>query len=844
MKRHLLPQILTGVAALSALAGCNLGASPEAPVTYVIITDAPEVLALTGTPMPDGQPVPTLTPIVVNQTQADAPVQSQTVPTPQPDTAEPTRPIPTPVTELSSSTAPSLEDAHALAHDGYYDEARAAYLPLSSTNPEAAEGYAILALREGDFEDALSVLTAYLNANAENPEAAQAYFLRGEANLGVARWTSAVNDYRQYLRLRPGLIDSYVHERIGDAFFALNMTADALASYDSAIATLRARVQLAALRERAAQVYRAAGQPAQAAAIYDSIAAEAANRAYKATIELAAAAALRESGDDSAATVRYQNILDTYVDVPAAAIPALGALEELGATVSDYTKGRAYSFAEDYAAAIEAFNAYTTSVTLDQIPAELHLFLGRAYRAVGNTPAALVAFRTVVEQYPTHALFGEALLEEGRTYFMGGDTAEAIRTYLSIAQTYPNLDATAAEALWRAGYLHNEAGQFAEALNVFEQLAAAYPVSEQAVSGLSIAASAALNAGDTGTAERLFRQLAESSTSTTSADAYLQVAKLAQARGMQDVARQAFTAAITAAPDSFAAARSRDYLSGTRMFQQPASRAYPPGDPSADQATAESWLRQTFGIPAETQLAVLPPGVTDDARYKRGRELWALGLYPEAENELLDLLEAYTEDGAVSYALSLDFKALGAYYPSQQAAANLIAAAEMGTLDVPAFIGRLRYPTPYLNLVLAESERRDIDPLLMFSLIRHESLFDTYATAAAGEKGLMQVIPPTADYIAGLLNWPDYDHADLFKPYAGIAFGAAYIDEQLDRFGNDPVPALAGYNAGPGRAITWREAAGTDPDAFIDAISIASTRGYVQRIYTFYTIYRALYGAG
>ena len=47
-----------------------------------------------------------------------------------------------------------------------------------------------------------------------------------------------------------------------------------------------------------------------------------------------------------------------------------------------------------------------------------------------------------------------------------------------------------------------------------------------------------------------------------------------------------------------------------------------------------------------------------------------------------------------------------------------------------------------------QAEERAIDPLLMLSLIRQESLFNTLATAAAGEKGLTQVIPPTAQYIA------------------------------------------------------------------------------------------------
>ncbi len=54
--------------------------------------------------------------------------------------------------------------------------------------------------------------------------------------------------------------------------------------------------------------------------------------------------------------------------------------------------------------------------------------------------------------------------------------------------------------------------------------------------------------------------------------------------------------------------------------------------------------------------------------------------------------------------------------------------------------------------------------------------------------------------------------------------------------------ALAGYNAGPGRAINWLELSGGDPDLFMATITIDSTRLYIQRIYGYYTIYRTLYG--
>ena len=108
----------------------------------------------------------------------------------------------------------------------------------------------------------------------------------------------------------------------------------------------------------------------------------------------------------------------------------------------------------------------------------------------------------------------------------------------------------------------------------------------------------------------------------------------------------------------------------------------------------------------------------------------------------------------------------------------------------------------------------------------------------------MQVIPSTAQYIADQLDWQDYQHRDLFRPYAGVAFGAYYIDEQLELFDQNSVVALAAYNAGPGRAYDWNALSGGDPDLFMTTITIDSTRHYVQFIYRNYNIYRELYGAG
>lgn len=801
---------LTVLVLACALVGCSLNAEPLPAVTP---SPAPTE-ALAAQAIPTDQPTATLAPTVT-----------------PPPTA-----IPLPPSE-------ALGQAWKAAHDGYHDEARRLYdqiVAAPDATPDqvlaAAAGSAEVALRDGLFEAARNTLNTALERYPDQPGAASAYFLRGEANLGLSRWTAAINDYRQYLALRPGVIDSYVHERIADAFLALDMRADALASYDQATGAGRALTPWLALRERAAQVYLSLGEPMRAVAEYDAILASAQNRLYQSDIALRAAEAARAAGD-AGAPLRYRNVFETYIDTPAA-LTALGVLGELGVAVSDYDRGRAYFYAEDFAGAIEAFNDHTTSVVLMDIPAELHLFLGQAYRAVGNPTAAQVAFRTIVEQYPTSPLFGDALLEQGRTQFQSGDTAEAINTYLNIADTHSNLPTTAAEALWRAGFLYSELGNTDETLQVFERLNQLYPTSAQAASGAPIAAAAAMAAGNTAQAEQWYNRTAALSSGETAANAYWQAGRLAAQRGAADAAQTAFAAAVNANPDGYVAARIREQAVNVRPFS--VFTAAPTPD---DRAEAEAWVRTTFNLPPETPLGALPENVLADPTWRRGAELWALGQFAAAETEFVASMGVFASDGAALYGMALALRDLGAYYPSQQAAANLITAGGAATLTAPGFIARLRFPTPYPDLIAAAVEPYQLDPFLLYSLMRAESLFDTYATAAAGEKGMTQVIPSTAEYIAGQLAWPDYQHELLFRPHVGIAFGAFYLGEQMAMFENNPAVALSAYNAGPGRGIAWRDASngGTDFDAFLNAITISSTRGYVERIYTFHATYRALY---
>lgn len=736
--------------------------------------------------------------------------------------------------------------------NGYFEDAIGIYQSLINQGDGIAPEYRAIsvfrlgqvALRDGFFQQAVDALTLLITEYPEDAQVAQAFFLRGDAYLGLSLWQQAITDFQQYLTLRPDLVDSYAYERIADAQIALGQTETALENYELAISAKRSLVPLLVLREKLAQIYLNISRPALAVAQYDAILAVAKNAPYRANIAYTAARVLLDSGDIENGLSRMNSVFTLYEDT-ATAYLAIQALEANNTEIDGFRRGKAAYIAGDYQAAINSFNEFTTTHQLDAIPAELHLLLGRAYREIGNSDAAIIAFQTIIDQYPQDPLFGEALLERGRTRFLEGDIPTAISIYLNIADTYGYLTDAAGEALWRAGYLYGTNNEPALSRQIFTRLADNYPNHELTTNGLFIAASAAVTAEEWSIAENLYSRLASLTTGEDQSAAYLWVGRLALQRGDQASANQALDLAISSSPDSYYAARASDIRINREPFQPPAEYKFE-FDVEAEVAETDQWMRQTFAIEDTGELWRLSDTLNTDPRMIRGRELWAVGAFTEALTEFDDLIEEArnTPDPLASYQLAIYLRGIGAYSESIIAAADVIVASGQGTLQVPPYLGRMRYPNYYWDVIQPAAQERGVDPLLMLSLIRLESLFNTHATAAAGEKGLMQVIPGTAQYIAEQLQWQNYQHSDLFRPYAGVAFGTFYIDEQLERFDQQAIPALSAYNAGPGRALDWYALSGGDPDLFMTTITIDSTRLYVQIAYRNYNIYRELFGAG
>jgi len=121
-------------------------------------------------------------------------------------------------------------------------------------------------------------------------------------------------------------------------------------------------------------------------------------------------------------------------------------------------------------------------------------------------------------------------------------------------------------------------------------------------------------------------------------------------------------------------------------------------------------------------------------------------------------------------------------------------------------------------IILKAANRFQVDPALVKAIIMAESGYDPRAISKVGAKGLMQLMPATAEELGV---------EDIFNPKHNINAGVGYFKKLLNRFDGDIKLALAAYNAGTGKV---RQYQGIPP--------FKATRYYIKKVFEYYQIYK------
>lgn len=614
-----------------------------------------------------------------------------------------------------------------------------------------------------------------------------------------------------------------------------------------------------------AELYAAAGRTADALARLEVERgllgpASAADPAFLArAVEIGAAAASPAWRADFDALFGLDSQAGGVATAMARALKALDQAPEAVAGTLDaeallLARARSASAARDYGASVRAFRAYARLRSKGAGPDP---------SALGLSPEELAALLAGLPR--------PAASDAARAFIFGSRAEGEAGWALIAARARAGLlgDAEAFHGLFWHGRFERAAERWAEAAGAFAQATAYAPVGDDRDAShwyrveclskislrdasLALAEALALSAAPayySDLVEPLSRRALASRDGQTLAA--LAAAVIARGAG-RDAARMAYISARAAEAGIIAPARSgglsqeayalQGYQAAYRQSHDPWYRllaAYRLGLPLADPADGpgapEPQARSgEAGVPGAGAPSEPPAAIVEAADDDYALGLVAFGLARRVRSEF----------GAA-------FRRLGA--DTLRAAAESMAArddaAEAIRLIAPLFSRdglkptrrdkELYWPRPYRETVESNASLRSLSPALLYGLVRSESLFQPAVVSSAGAIGLSQLMPATADEMAGRLRMPSYDARN---PEDNLFIGAAYLRRLLDSVGGRTLPALYAYNAGLTRFRRWEAAALRFPaDLFLETLDFAETRQYGRNVVGAAAAYAELY---
>ncbi len=139
-----------------------------------------------------------------------------------------------------------------------------------------------------------------------------------------------------------------------------------------------------------------------------------------------------------------------------------------------------------------------------------------------------------------------------------------------------------------------------------------------------------------------------------------------------------------------------------------------------------------------------------------------------------------------------------------------------------------------------------VDRALIYAFMRQESQFKSYAWSHAGARGLMQLMPGTANFISGQRRYRGRRRRELFQPELNVGLGQRYITHLISHpvIRGDLLRLVVAYNGGPGNLNSWlrRMDHGDDPLLFVESLPLTESRRFVKRVLANLWIYRLRLG--
>ena len=701
-------------------------------------------------------------------------------------------------------------------------------------------GVGRILLLQDDYNGAIEQLTWLQENFSEGDAHNTAYYYLAQAYEGLQQYGLAAEAYGKYVESQPGPLDSEILEMKGDALLQAGDPGGARDAFEEA-KSVATPARTGALEIKAARAAVDAGDNEDAIDRYLSLIEGGTSEPVQVQANFLLGQLYLGLGMYEQAYARFQ---DNVIRFPAYydSYSGLVALVEANQPVDDLLRGIVDYYAGQYGLTVIAMDRFMNEHP-DHDGTPLY-YKALSLWNIGDYDGELAAWEQLIENHPADQYLPTAYQEKSsslwRYYEDYEGAAENLLRYVAI---YPNTP-EAPEFLNTAGKIYEIGGYLSKASKTWTRIFNEYPASELAYPALFQSGIVTYRLQRFPDARLTFqRLLVLATTQEEIATANFWVAKCYEKEENTE-ARVYFQQAADADPTGYYGIRAQQKISGRAQFssQKTADLSI---DLSKEKKAADKWLKKRFTLDQSLDLDSLGE-LSGNPLYKRGEEFWKLGMRDKARTEFELLRQELQGDAVNSYRLMNHLLELGFYQTAALTSRQILDLAglsqEATLTEAPEYFNHIRFGIFYRDIVVPAAVENDLDPLLLFSIIRQESLFDASITSSAGARGLMQVTPDTGDYIVANFGWPEnYTSADLDRPSVNIRLGAHYLDLWIDKYNGDVAAALSSYNAGDGNTVIWKELAGDDADLIVELIRFDETRDYIKYITENYEIYKSLY---
>src|SRR5258706_2121145 len=442
--------------------------------------------------------------------------------------------------------------------------------------------------------------------------------------------------------------------------------------------------------------------------------------------------------------------------------------------------------------------------------------LGNHYRVQRKRDEAVPVLAEIVQSYPDSAEAPAPLNQLAQIYWNRDDDAKALEYFKQLRDRYPKSSFV--------DFAENASARIYESLGRQDDALAAYQSLAKRGTDGQMREEAAWRAAwiyylrkDDANANAAFKRLAtgQDKAKDRLAARYWQARTAARLK-QADEAKKLYLAVLNDAEESYyksAAAAQLARLGAAAEEKKPPDAASTPAAP----APALLSSAQAFHL-------------------ARAQELAELSLAPLAVVELDEVRSLGAEEG-LRLLLMREYARNGAY------ARTVALASQFQSPRAAEEVARYRYPLAYWESVQKRAKENGLDPYLVVSLIRQESLFDPKAVSPAAAYGLMQMLHSTATRTATRMKLAPPAREKLFEPEVNLQLGIYHLKELLQRYSNSYVKAIAAYNAGENAVTRWETRyAGSEDDEFIERIPYTETQLYVKLVLRNLRVYKKIYG--